>query len=150
MALLRLHLFELEDLEWFPHTIRNLALDYLGFMEVRFALHKPVMPLLRRMFAQTGTLNVVDLCSGRGELVVRLYEALTSEGIDVEFTLTDKFPNLVALRYISSQHPLKLHYVTGSVDGTKVPSSISSITFRRERQGECWKTPSKRGNRSAF
>ena len=29
MALPRLHLFELEDLEWFPHTIRNLALDYL-------------------------------------------------------------------------------------------------------------------------
>jgi hypothetical protein len=86
--------FELEDLEWFPHTIRNLALDYLGFMEVRFALHKPVMSLLRRMFAQTGTLNVVDLCSGRGELVLALYEALTSEGIDVEFTLTDKFPNL--------------------------------------------------------
>jgi hypothetical protein len=47
MALPRLHLFELEDLEWFPHTIRNLALDYLGFMEVRFALHKLVMPLLR-------------------------------------------------------------------------------------------------------
>ncbi len=44
------------------------------------------MPLLRRMFAQTGTLNVVDLCSGRGELVLALYEALTSEGIDVEFT----------------------------------------------------------------
>src|SRR5580704_164595 len=27
---------------------------------------------------------------------------------------------------------------------------MPSITFRRERQGECWKTPSKRGNRSAF
>jgi hypothetical protein len=101
MALPRLHLFELEDLEWFPHTIRNLALDYLGFMEVRFALHKPVMPLLRRMFAQTGTLNVVDLCSGRGELVLSLYEVLTSEGIDVEFTLTDKFPNLGRVNTIS-------------------------------------------------
>jgi hypothetical protein len=127
MTLPRLHLFELEDLEWFPHTIRNLALDYLGFMEVRFALHKPVMPLLRRMLAQTGTLNVVDLCSGRGELVLALYEALTSEGIDVEFTLTDKFPNLVAFRYISSQHPLKLHYVTGSVDATKVPSELAGL-----------------------
>jgi hypothetical protein len=127
MALPRLHLFELEDLEWFPDTIRNLALDYLGFMEVRFALHKPVMPLLRRMFAQTGTLNVVDLCSGRGELVLALYEALSSEGIDVEFTLTDKFPNLIAFRYISSQHPLKLHYVTGSVDATKVPPELAGL-----------------------
>jgi hypothetical protein len=68
MVLPRLQLFELEDLEWFPHTIRNLALDYLGFLEVRFALHNPVLPLLRGMFAQTRTSNVVDLCSGRGEL----------------------------------------------------------------------------------
>ena len=121
MALRRLHLFELEDLEWFPHTIRNLALDYLGFMEVSFALHKPVMPLLRRMFAQTGTLKVVDLCSGRGDLVLALYEALSFEGIDVEFTVIDKFPNLVAFRYTSSQHPLNLRYVTGSVDARKLP-----------------------------
>src|SRR5580704_164594 len=96
-------------------------------MEVRFALHKPVMPLLRRMFAQTGALNVVDLCSGRGELVLELYEALTSEGIDVEFTVTDKCPDLVAFRYISSQHPLKLHYVTGSVDATKVPPELVGL-----------------------
>jgi hypothetical protein len=53
------------------------------------------------MFAQTGTLNVVDLCSGRGELVLSLYEVLTSEGIDVEFTLTDKFPNLGRVNTIS-------------------------------------------------
>ena len=66
MALPRLHLFELEDLEWFPHTIRNLALDYLGFVEVRFALHKPAMPLLRRMFAQTGIERCRSLLRSRG------------------------------------------------------------------------------------
>jgi hypothetical protein len=38
---------ELEDLAWFPHTILDLATDYLHFMETRFALHKPVVPLLR-------------------------------------------------------------------------------------------------------
>ena len=36
MPLPRLQLFELEDLEWFPHTIRDLALDYLGFMGSTF------------------------------------------------------------------------------------------------------------------
>ena len=107
--------------------IRDLALDYLGFLEVRFALYKPVLPLLRRMFEQTGTLNVVDLCSGRGELVLALYEALASEGINVEFTLTDKFPNLSAFRYISSQHPLNLHYISGSVDATKVPPELVGL-----------------------
>jgi hypothetical protein len=47
VSLPRLQLFELEDLRWFPSTIRDLATDYLRFMETRFALHKPVVPLLR-------------------------------------------------------------------------------------------------------
>ena len=127
MRIPRLHLFEFEDLEWFPHMIRNLALDYLGFLEVRFALHKPVLPLLRKMFVQTHTLKVVDLCAGRGELILALYEALAFDGIDVEFTLTDKFPNLKVFRDISSQHPLKLHYVSGSVDATKVPPELTGL-----------------------
>jgi hypothetical protein len=127
MLLPRLQLFEVEDLEWIPDSIRDLALDYLGFLEVRFALHKPVLPLLRRMLGQTGTLNVVDLCTGRGELVLALYEALASDGINVEFTLTDKFPNLTAFRYISSLHPLNLRYVSGSVDPTKVPPELVGL-----------------------
>ena len=73
MLLPRLQLFELEDLEWFPHAIRDLALDYLGFLELRFALHKSMLPLLGRMFEQTGTFNVVDLCSGGGRLVLPIY-----------------------------------------------------------------------------
>ena len=114
MSLPRLQLFEWEDLEWFPHAIRDLVLDYLGFVEVHFALYKPVLPLLRRMLEQTETLKVVDLCSGRGGMVLALYEALASDGINVEFTLTDKFPNLRAFRDISFQHPLNLRYISDS------------------------------------
>jgi hypothetical protein len=123
----RLQLFEWEDLQWFPHAIRDLALDYLGFLEVRFALYKPVLPLLRRMFEQTGTLKVIDLCSGRGGMVLALYEALASEGINVEFTLTDTFPNLRAFRDISSQHALNLRYISDSIDATKVPAELVGV-----------------------
>ena len=127
MSLPRVQLFEWEDLEWFPHAIRDLALDYLGFLEVRFALHKPVLPLLRRMFEETGTLKVVDLCSGRGGMVLALYEALASQGINVEFALTDKFPNLRAFRDISSQHPLNLRYISDSVDARRVPPELVGV-----------------------
>jgi hypothetical protein len=127
MSLPRLQLFEWEDLEWFPDAIRDLALDYLGFLEVRFAIYKPILPLLKRMVEQTGTLKLVDLCSGRGEMVPALYEALSSEGIKVEFTLTDKFPNLGAFRDISSQHPLNLHYVSSSIDARTVPLELVGV-----------------------
>jgi hypothetical protein len=42
----RLHLFELEDQLWFPATIRDLALDYIHFVENKFALHRPAVRLL--------------------------------------------------------------------------------------------------------
>jgi hypothetical protein len=158
MPLPRLQLFEWEDLQWFPHAIRDLALDYLGFLEVRFALYKPVLPLLRRMSEQTGTLKVIDLCSGRGGMVLALYEALASEGINVEFTLTDKFPNLRAFRDISSQHALNLRYISDSIDATKVPAELVGVRtifnafhhFSPGRQGPCCRMPSKQGSLSAF
>jgi hypothetical protein len=127
MSLPRLQLFEWEDLEWFPHAIRDLALDYLGFLEVRFALYKPVLPLLRRMLEQTDTLKVVDLCSGRGGMVLALTEALASDEVNIEFTLTDKFPNLRAFRDISSKHPLNLRYISDSVDATRVPAELVGV-----------------------
>lgn len=139
MPLPRLHLFEWEDLQWFPHAIRDLALDYLGFLEIRFALYKPVLPLLRKMFEQTGQFRIVDLCAGRGELVLALYETFASEGINVAFTLTDKFPHLGAFRNISSQHPLYIRLFQIPLMPQKyrpswldcAPYSTPSITFRR-------------------
>ena len=81
MPLPRLQLVELEDLTWFPHTIRDLATDYLQFMETRFALHKPVVPLLRMMLENSKTSCVVDLCSGGGGPVLAIYEALAADEI---------------------------------------------------------------------
>lgn len=52
MPLPRLQLVELEDLTWFPHTIRDLATDYLQFMETRFDLqagHSPAADVAREL-----------------------------------------------------------------------------------------------------
>ena len=92
MLIPRLHLFELEDLQWFPTTIRDLATDYLHFMELRFRLHEPVVPLLQEVLDATGYRQVVDLCSGGGGPIPALEEALASEGLAVHFTLTDPIP----------------------------------------------------------
>jgi hypothetical protein len=64
MPLPRFQLFELEDLPWFPPAIRDLATDYLHFIERRFDLHRPVVALLRRALEHSALASVVDLCSG--------------------------------------------------------------------------------------
>jgi hypothetical protein len=48
MLLPRLQLFELEDFAWFPATIRDLATEYLEFMQTKLKLHEPMLPVLRK------------------------------------------------------------------------------------------------------
>jgi hypothetical protein len=127
MQLPRLQMFELEDLPWFPRTIRDLATDYLQFMETRFALHQPVVPLLRRALEASNAACVVDLCSGGGGPVLSIYEALIAGGISIPFTLTDKYPNLHAFRRLSSLHPSGILYIADSVDATKAPRDLVGL-----------------------
>jgi hypothetical protein len=127
MPLPRLQLVELEDLTWFPHIIRDLATDYLHFMEIRFALHKPVVPLLRTMIENSKTSCVVDLCSGGGGPVLAIYDALAADEIRVQFTLTDKFPNITAFQCLSSKYPSGIRYTADPVDATNVPKNLVGL-----------------------
>ncbi len=71
MSLPRLQLFELEDQPWLPRVVRDLATDYLHFVETRLALHMPAVPLLTGLMRATGNTRVVDLCSGGGGSILR-------------------------------------------------------------------------------
>jgi hypothetical protein len=127
MPLPRLQLFELEDLPWFPRTIRDLATDYLHFLERRFQLHKPVVPLLCGALEKSAQSRVVDLCSGGGGPVWALYEDLLASGLAVQFTLTDRYPNLTAFRRLAALHPSGIAYVADSVDAAKVPRDLLGL-----------------------
>jgi hypothetical protein len=122
MPLPRLQLFELEDLAWFPPTIRDLATDYLQFMATRFALHKPMAPVLREALTTSGATHIVDLCSGGGGPVLALYECLR-----VPFTLTDKYPNLPAFRRLSELHPEGILYVAEACEADAVPRNLLGL-----------------------
>lgn len=124
MRLLRMQLFELEDLAWFPSAIRDLATDYIHFLETRFALHKPVVPLLHDALKQSKVSQVVDLCSGGGGPVLAIYEGLMTDGAAVQFTLTDKYPNVGAFRRLSTLHPGGITYIADSIDATQVPQDL--------------------------
>jgi hypothetical protein len=127
MPIPRLQLFELEDFPWFPSTIRDLATDYLHFMETRFALHKPVIPLLRDILQQSKAAGIVDLCSGGGGPVPAAREALRECGMDCPFTLTDKYPNLQAFRRHSALHPAGIFFAAQPVDATAVPRELAGL-----------------------
>jgi hypothetical protein len=127
MPIPRLQLFELEDFGWFPRTIRDLATDYLHFMEMRFALHRPVVPLLHEILARTKTTHFIDLCSGGGGPVAAAYKALQHLGFAVRFTLTDKYPNIDAYRRLCKHHGEGLCFISDAIDATRVPKELTGI-----------------------
>ena len=124
MPIPRLHLFELEDLRWFPTVVRDLATDYLHFMEHRFQLHRPVVPLLKHLLVEAQCRDVIDLCSGGAGPVPALHEALAAEGISTRFTLTDLYPNVEAFERAAFRSGGAISFVRESVDARNVSRSL--------------------------
>ena len=127
MLIPRVHLFELEDQPWFPAVIRDLVTDYLHFIEATFALHRPVASLLAEALRAAKSKQVVDLCSGGGGPIFRLQEALAAEGVDVDFTLTDRFPNLEAFQRSAAQSQGRIGFVLEPVDARSVPARLKGF-----------------------
>jgi hypothetical protein len=127
MRLPRLQLFELEDLAWFPRIIRDLATDYLHFMEEHFALHKPVVPLLENLIARSAATQIIDLCSGGGGPVRAVYESLLASGLKVRIILTDKFPNAQAFSRLAARYPEGISFQPDAVDATNVPRGLTGL-----------------------
>lgn len=123
----RIHLFEIEDQPWCPASIRDAA---TGFLE--FALHAgnnyaPVAPLLRREIERQGVQRIVDLGSGGGGPWLRLLPEVNSGSLAVQVHLTDKYPNLDALRRARSRGGDRLHFHAEPVDAMRMPPELDGF-----------------------
>jgi len=120
----RLQLVELEDLPWWPAVVRDLATDFLHFMESRFALHRAVVPLLADALRSTGTSQLVDLCSGGGGPMPDVVAELRSSGIEATAVLTDLYPNVSAFEHAAAGSAGVIRYEAVSVDAQRVPRRL--------------------------
>src|SRR6516164_5605813 len=118
----RVHLFELEDQAWFPATIRDLATDYLHFLETALKLDGILVPLVERALRESGSTCIVDLCSGGSGPVPSLVRALNANGVAVTATLTDLYPNIHAFQQIASLSDARITFAAEPVDARAVPS----------------------------
>src|SRR2546423_9137314 len=117
MILSRLHLFELEDQPWFPDLIRDLATDYLCFIQATFHLHRPIVPLLGEALRTSGHRQVVDCCSGGGGPVLEVQKALAAAGLETHVILTDRFPNLAAFERTAETSAGRVSFSGRNVEG---------------------------------
>ncbi|HVD93881.1 MAG TPA: class I SAM-dependent methyltransferase [Vicinamibacterales bacterium] len=124
---MRFHLFELEDQPWFPATIRDLATEYLNFVETTLELHVPVAPLLSETLKEAGTTKIVDLCAGAAGPLPILVETLAARGIPVTATLTDLYPNLRAFERTKLRSKGRIDFFRDPVDARALPRSLPGL-----------------------
>lgn len=123
----RLHLFEIEDQPWCPAPVRDAATDFL-----QFALHVgnnylPAAPLLRSAIERLGARRIVDLCSGGGGPWLRLLQEVTGPAGPIPVCLTDRYPNLEALRRAQIRSGGRLHFLAEPVDATRLPEGLEGF-----------------------
>jgi hypothetical protein len=123
----RLHLFELEDQPWFPAVVRDLATDYLQFIQTRFRLDRAMAPLIRRALERSGVTRIVDLCSGGSGPLLLLVKGLKAGGIPVRATLTDLYPNAPAFGKIAAASGGLITYEPLPVDARHVPTHLPGL-----------------------
>ena len=121
----RVHLFEFHDLAWFPAVWRNLLTDFLSFYAGAFKPYDCAAPLLAAAVESTGTREIVDLCSGAGQPILSLRQALNRRGMDdLEVTLTDKFPNVDSWCAVAEETGGAVTFVRSPVDAADVPQNL--------------------------
>jgi hypothetical protein len=127
----RRHLFEFEDLDWFPHLFRDTITAWLR--DAFAGEYDPVVPLVVRLLEQEGSGRIVDLCSGGSgpwEYLKRQVDAVrAANGQDdgVTITLTDRFPNLTAFETASARIGAGVDFRAYPVDARRVPATLSGV-----------------------
>jgi len=123
----RLHLFEFEDQWWFPNVFREGITDYLQFAANKIDLYKPVIPVIRRGLERSGSKRIIDICSGGGGGISKIFQYLRAEYDDTKIVLTDKYPNLGAFRKISDSSNGAIDYIDKPVDAVEVPKELEGF-----------------------
>lgn len=123
----RLDVPEIEDQPWCPRAVRDGGTDWLAFMANATGAFHGVAPLLAEALRHTGTRRVIDLCSGGGGPWPTLAPVLAEHAEVDTIELTDRFPNVDALRQARDRSGGLLSFRERSVDATDVPEGIAAV-----------------------
>ncbi|CAL2090340.1 hypothetical protein [Tenacibaculum sp. 190524A02b] len=124
----RVHLFEFEDLKWFPNWIRICMTRLITVMHKKFNTSEDMANLLAKLVKQTNRTKIIDLCSGSGGPMLDTISSLKNihKIESIELLLTDLYPNLEDAKRINEQNN-HIHYRTNPLDATNIDNNIKGI-----------------------
>lgn len=123
----RVHLFEFEDQSWFPGVFREGITDYLQYASNRVNLYKPILPFIEKGLNLSKSNMIIDICSGGGGGILKIYEQLKLDMFNSRVILTDKYPNLDAFRETAEASGGNIDFVEKPVDAVDVPKELKGF-----------------------
>lgn len=122
-----MQLVELEDLRWFPATLRDGGTAFLELAERMSGHGRMLVAPLERVLDATGETAIVDLCSGGGGPAAAIADELAKRGRHVTVTLTDLYPNVAAFEHAARRSEGRVHGRATPVDATAVPADLAGV-----------------------
>ena len=125
MALPRLQLVELNDLERTPAALRDTLIEALSRGLRWGRMLEGLVAPVRAFLDAAGTREVLDLCAGGGGPAQVLAGELGRRGEAARFLLTDLFPRVHEWEEARRAHPGVVDFVAEPVDATAIPADLA-------------------------
>ncbi len=118
----RIHLFEFEDLSWFPDSLRKSMTRLMVVMHKLLGTREVLAGLVNKGLKKSESDTIVDLCSGSGGPMPEVLDILTEKyGIDqAKLVMTDLYPNIEFANTINNEENTKISYLTKPIDATNM------------------------------
>jgi hypothetical protein len=118
---------EIHEQPWCPSGIRNGATDYLRFIEAVGRQYQHVIPLLQPALRRSGSVRIVDLCSGSGGPWPQLQHSLNvSLPAPIPVLLTDLHPNQATLKVTAQATPY-IQFISTPVNALQIPAHLTGF-----------------------
>lgn len=124
----RIHLFEFEDLTWFPNWLRIRMTRYLNAIHKVMGTSETLAELLARVLKDTNQTEIIDMCSGGGGPMPEVQKILQNKyQIKTKLTLTDLYPNKEVAKEINSLNNPNIEYSLIPVDVTNIENDKKGL-----------------------
>lgn len=125
---MRIPVFEFEDFDWFPDSLRRGMMDYLRYFFSITNYYYPAVQIIEDCLQHTGNNTIIDLCSGGGGPVLQIQQQLIdSHGRKVKVALTDLYPNQDSCSMHRRETNAIVQCIDEPVDATRVPSHLVGL-----------------------
>lgn len=125
----RLELFEFEDFNWLPNSIRTGVTNLIAVLHKFFGTTEVLVDLITKCQKKVAIAQIVDLGSGSGGPMINVISQINQKHPNnpIGLVLTDKYPNTKIVERINNLKIPYVHYLAESVDAMHIQNAPKGL-----------------------